>query len=530
MKETDFAIELLRQGRTVSIVGRGNSMRPYLVHERDKIVLAPVDSINVGDVVFATPAADRHVAHRVVRVDGDDVTLMGDGNMSCEKCNVDDIHGKAVGFIRKGRDKIESADSLAYRLYSWIWMHLPLVVRRYCLALHNMLFWSFKDLSRITPTEAEEALLLALTRISLWGESTEKAEEIIANRGIRWNAVLDLAKRQTLMGLAIDAIRRLPDNMKPTKEVCDDLTAKLRKSLLTHEKLNTVAIRIMELFQSHGIHAVLLKGQGTAARYPNPILRQCGDIDVYVGRDNCERATKCIAELVGEDGLDQNLESPKHAHAHYGNIPIEIHRITERHHYFSVRERYIKDSEAWLKPESCDKVMILGKEVNVPPRQFNSLYTFFHLWHHFLTSGIGFRHICDLCVLLHDAYGKIDTEKLSRDLRDYKMLRGWQIIGWLAVNKFGLPKEEMPCYSEKYEEIAQKVWEMILEGGNFRKSYYKRKTNHHWVVRKMISLCYMVMNTVKMYPAIGVESLYVFAFLVEYGTERTKRKLFGKNS
>lgn len=147
MKKTDFAIELLSEGRKVNILGRGNSMRPYLVHERDKIVLEPSTSIKVGDVVFASLPNGKQVVHRVVNIALDNVTLMGDSNMSTEACKLSDIHGRAIGFIRKGRNEIERVDSFGYRLYSWLWLNMPLFFRRILLKLHNILFKSVKDLT-----------------------------------------------------------------------------------------------------------------------------------------------------------------------------------------------------------------------------------------------------------------------------------------------------------------------------------------------------------------------------------------------
>lgn len=151
MTQIDIALELLREGRTVTIVGRGNSMRPYLVHERDRIMLSPAASVEVGDVVLATLADGRHVLHRVVRKEDDRLKLLGDGNMTGEQCTLNDVRGKAIGYIRKGRSEVESPDSFGYRCYAWTWRHLPLFIRRCVLALHNIVFHSRKDLTHLMP-------------------------------------------------------------------------------------------------------------------------------------------------------------------------------------------------------------------------------------------------------------------------------------------------------------------------------------------------------------------------------------------
>ena len=145
MKQLDVIAELLRNGKIVRIPVRGNSMRPYLVHERDFVILQKSDDYKVGDSVFAEISPSHYVLHRIVDISGQKVTLRGDGNLTAEKCEVKDICGKVVAFERKGRESQESPESLRCRIYSWFWMHtLPL--RRYFLYAHHLIFNSRKEL------------------------------------------------------------------------------------------------------------------------------------------------------------------------------------------------------------------------------------------------------------------------------------------------------------------------------------------------------------------------------------------------
>lgn len=87
----------------------GNSMRPYLVGGRDKaIVESPAGNVRKGDVVVARLCSGETIMHRVVKIKGTNVTLLGDGNMKQEHCHTADIIGKATGFFRKGNSKAES--------------------------------------------------------------------------------------------------------------------------------------------------------------------------------------------------------------------------------------------------------------------------------------------------------------------------------------------------------------------------------------------------------------------------------------
>ncbi|MBR1446041.1 MAG: hypothetical protein IJ586_02995, partial [Alloprevotella sp.] len=50
----------IKRGHTVTIIVRGVSMRPFIEHERDKVVLAPITKpLAVGDVILAEYAPKR---------------------------------------------------------------------------------------------------------------------------------------------------------------------------------------------------------------------------------------------------------------------------------------------------------------------------------------------------------------------------------------------------------------------------------------------------------------------------------------
>lgn len=148
MKQLDIETELLRQGETRRILVRGNSMRPYLVHERDYVCLKKLQEVHVGDIVLAEVQPSRYIMHRVIGIDGKGMTMRGDGNLTTEKCSVDDVRGTAIAFVRKGNADAEPLTTLHYRIYRWFWMHNPMLVRRVLLKIHAILFDSCKDLRR----------------------------------------------------------------------------------------------------------------------------------------------------------------------------------------------------------------------------------------------------------------------------------------------------------------------------------------------------------------------------------------------
>ena len=128
--------ELLEQGRTVTFLASGNSMLPFIRGNRDSVVLQKHTSLSVGDIVLAFIDNNRYVLHRVININNDNVTLMGDGNYKAtETCSVNDIIGKAIQIIRNG--KTIDCESPTEQKKSHLWRKL-LPIRRYLLFLYRL--------------------------------------------------------------------------------------------------------------------------------------------------------------------------------------------------------------------------------------------------------------------------------------------------------------------------------------------------------------------------------------------------------
>lgn len=143
----EIIVDCLAKGHTVTLPLKGNSMRPFLVHKRDKALLRTPAELRQGMVVLARVNGTQTVVlHRIIRIQDDDITLMGDGNISStEHCAPHDIIAVAYGFIRSDRKQPCYTTSHQWRIYSAVWMHV-LPLRRILLAIHHILFRSCKVL------------------------------------------------------------------------------------------------------------------------------------------------------------------------------------------------------------------------------------------------------------------------------------------------------------------------------------------------------------------------------------------------
>lgn len=122
------------KGKTVTLPLRGRSMRPFLEDGRDCALLIAAELVNEGDAVLAETYPGHFVLHRIIKIDGRQVVLRGDGNFGNEYCTLDDVKAKALGFYRKGRKHLDATDGTKWLVYSWLWTRLY-PIRRYLLFL-----------------------------------------------------------------------------------------------------------------------------------------------------------------------------------------------------------------------------------------------------------------------------------------------------------------------------------------------------------------------------------------------------------
>lgn len=129
--------EAVARGERAIISVKGYSMRPFLEHLRDRVLLAPWTDLAVGDAVLAEIAPGHFVLHRIIRRQGDELTLMGDGNIrGTEACRVTDVCGVVEKYIRPGGHELLASDP-ALRRRIRLWRRL-LPVRRLLLFVYKL--------------------------------------------------------------------------------------------------------------------------------------------------------------------------------------------------------------------------------------------------------------------------------------------------------------------------------------------------------------------------------------------------------
>lgn len=134
--------DAIQEGHTATILIKGWSMRPFLEHQRDKVILDSPYGAQIGDAVLAEIVPGKFVLHRIIGIkqhaqdkDLDEITLMGDGNVNgTEQCLRKNICGIVTHYIRPNRTIPANNPNLIRNIR--IWKKL-LPIRKYLLTIYK---------------------------------------------------------------------------------------------------------------------------------------------------------------------------------------------------------------------------------------------------------------------------------------------------------------------------------------------------------------------------------------------------------
>lgn len=116
--------ELVEAGEEVCLRISGNSMLPFLVHNRDDVFFhRPDRRLKKGDIVFYCRDNGQYVMHRIYRVTPVGYDLVGDGQTDIE-CGIrrEQIFGLITKVRRKG--KILTEKSLCWKFFQFGWIKI----------------------------------------------------------------------------------------------------------------------------------------------------------------------------------------------------------------------------------------------------------------------------------------------------------------------------------------------------------------------------------------------------------------------
>ena len=216
-----------------------------------------------------------------------------------------------------------------------------------------------------------------------------------------WQELYAIAKKQCLVGILFDGIKKLPaEHVGMKKELLLQWMAESQMLENANVRLNDAAIQVSEWFRKKGFRTCILKGQGNALMYPNPYSRTPGDIDIWVeGGD--KRVISFVRSISPhEKACYHHIEFPS-----YKGIEVEVHYRPSFLLCFWHNRKLQKYYER-VKEEQFSHRVMLGEqgEIAIPTVEFNLIFQLTHIYAHLMNEGIGLRQLLDYYYVLCDFY------------------------------------------------------------------------------------------------------------------------------
>ncbi len=338
--------------------------------------------------------------------------------------------------------------------------------------------------------------MLELLRSNIWG--TTPSVELFKD-GVEWGKVLKNASNQAVPNIVSAQMSTLPKEYLPPLAQMLKLHSNATMNRTTQLRQIASLGEIQEHLFNIGItKPVLLKGAGVGLNYPDPSLRQCGDIDLYVGEKHYDKV--CKEALKWEKtNVKSAVANDKHLEFIYDTTPIEIHRWATRSSEITKNNKAFKQwMDQQLDGDTLRRETINGVEVYLPPYNFDAIFIFLHAWLHYCKSGIAIRQICDWALYLVHNNDKIDKVALEADIKRFGLAEAWGYFTSVIVTQLGVSPDILVLYDERKNKKAAKIMGRIWTGGNF--GYHSDKKIH---------------NGVKIRLSAKLESLF-FLFSIDY--------------
>ena len=364
-----------------------------------------------------------------------------------------------------------------------------------------------------------QALYLSLLRTALWGSNELTSERVKELTSEDVNELIRLASFQGTGPLVYDQLLK-QKNIDIPADLCMQMKQQCMGSMMQQQVMVPLLKQAWKALTDADIHPVLLKGFGLAQYYPQPYLRQWGDMDVYVGQANYHKGCKVLRDTF-PNAIHTIEESEEHKHYNFefGNAVIEMHRVSMTFYHFMDR-RYYECLEAECLTADGPKFEIEGLSVTLPEETFNVFFVFLHAWHHFSETGMSMKQLCDIAVMLHAKRDTLDSKRLQEMLTQLHLMEVWQLIMYIMVHQLGVPQNECPFYTEKSRARAELLFKRVMAEGPSRPAAHLNAEGASYLKRKWLTFQLRIADSCLVRPYAPRYARHMAISSILHGLER----------
>ncbi len=312
-----------------------------------------------------------------------------------------------------------------------------------------------------------------MLRSGLWGKEIEDAS-LFPLSGEVWNRVFELAKKQTVTGVTYCALQRMPDELLPPKPLLLRWVAEVDVIEQSNRQMNDALAELTGLFANRQLQAVVQKGQGVASFYEAPLLRECGDIDLYFPVKG--QREEALQVLKGR-GVSPQLRPDGSFEFQWKDIEVEIHsQLLDIQNPF--KQKYVN---ALIEKYGFEEVPLAAApsvRITVATPVLMLLLLNVHIMKHALGWGIGLRQLCDTARACQELHGRISSDEMHDICQRMGIGRWTRLLHSFMTDYLGLRPDMLPYATETVRCDA--LLDIVWQGGNFGQYAEGRQTDRAW--------------------------------------------------
>ena len=298
-----------------------------------------------------------------------------------------------------------------------------------------------------------EFIRIALGRQEAFSHSPSEEE---------WRDLYEEAKRQTLLGVLYAGLCRLSADQKPPRQMLINWHASVQKIIFDNKRLNQNTVWVSRRWEKLGYRSVILKGQGNALLYPDPMLRVPGDIDIWIDGERKKIVNYIRRHFPKLEVTRIEMEFPVRK-----DTLIEVHFLPSfLYDPFknSKMQRYFRQQLAQPKQVELPEEGI----INIPNDEMNLVFQLSHIYRHLFYEGIGLRQLMDyyyLSTSLITPDNEYLRGKVLPVIRELGLMNFCKALMWVLGEVFHMPSEQM--LTEPDEKRGRFLLSEVMRAGNF---------------------------------------------------------------
>ena len=277
-----------------------------------------------------------------------------------------------------------------------------------------------------------------------------------------WNELFEIAKKQTLIGIAFAGIERLPQEQRPPREILLQWYKMCTLIKSKNAELDRKCAIVSGKFKSEGFGNCILKGQGIAQLYPDPTLRTPGDIDIWL-----DGGDEKVLEYVKKFFPDCE---PTYHHVDFPiakDLDIEIHYRPSWTYNPFINKRLQRYFEENADEQFTNDITTSEGCFPTPTVAFNRIYILLHIYRHVFFEGIGMRQLLDYYFVLQQEITPEEINEYNELLKSFGLKKFAGATTYVMQQMFGLDSEH--TLVEPNRRLGKYLMREIMIAGNFGK-------------------------------------------------------------